>query len=117
MIQKKSKNQLLREIQDTVDKFNEKKQIVELMLMEIDQTDIIVHIGDMRVETKIEDLAKKMIKIVGSNIELEAITAPVGSVSRRLPNTELLNNLTGFEPTISLDKGLQETYLWYSKQK
>ena len=36
MIQKKSKNQLLREIQDTVDKFNEKKQIVELMLMEID---------------------------------------------------------------------------------
>ena len=36
MIQKKSKNKLLREIQDTVDKFNEKKQIVELMLMEID---------------------------------------------------------------------------------
>jgi hypothetical protein len=36
MIQKKSKNQLLREIQDTVDKFNEKKQIVESMLMEID---------------------------------------------------------------------------------
>jgi predicted nucleic acid-binding OB-fold protein len=36
MIQKKSKNQLLREIQDIVDKFNEKKQIVESMLMEID---------------------------------------------------------------------------------
>lgn len=37
MIQKKSKNQLLREIQDTVDKFNEKKQIVESMLLEIDE--------------------------------------------------------------------------------
>jgi hypothetical protein len=36
MTQKKSKNQLLREIQDTVDKFNEKKQIVESMLIEID---------------------------------------------------------------------------------
>lgn len=88
-----------------------------IMLMEIDKTDIIVHIGDGRVETKIEDLAKKMIKIVGSNIELESAPAPVGSVSRRLPNTELLQSLTGFEPSVTLEKGLEETYLWYSKHK
>jgi len=33
---KKSKTQLLRELQDVVDKFNEKKRIVEVELNEID---------------------------------------------------------------------------------
>ena len=33
---KKSKTQLLRELQDNVDKFNEKKRLVEIELNEID---------------------------------------------------------------------------------
>jgi hypothetical protein len=35
--QKKSKTQLLRELQDTVDKFNEKKKSVDSLLDEIDE--------------------------------------------------------------------------------
>lgn len=34
---KKSKNQLLKELQDTVDRFNEKKAMVDSLLIEIDE--------------------------------------------------------------------------------
>jgi hypothetical protein len=42
-VKKKSKTQLLRELQDTVDKFFEKKRLVESVLDEIDELEKKYH--------------------------------------------------------------------------
>ena len=73
----------------------------------------IVHIGDDSEETNIGDLAKLVLRVAGTSPELAPMPAPAGSVARRCPDLSKLRALTGFEPAVSLEDGVQRTFEWY----
>ncbi|MEU4569854.1 NAD-dependent epimerase/dehydratase family protein [Micromonospora sp. NPDC023956] len=73
----------------------------------------IVHIGNDREETNIGDLAKLVLRVAGVSPAIEASAAPSGSVSRRCPDLSRLRELTGYEPTVSLEEGVRTTFAWY----
>ena len=73
----------------------------------------IVHIGDDSAETNIGDLAKLVLRVAGASPELAAMPAPAGSVARRSPDLGKLRALTGYEPAVSLEDGVQRTFDWY----
>lgn len=73
----------------------------------------VVHIGDDRQEITIGDLARRLLALAGRPPDIVPLPAPVGSVSRRLPALDRLRQLIGFEPAVTLDQGLAETFAWY----
>lgn len=73
----------------------------------------IVHIGNDREETNIGDLAKLVLRVAGSSPAIAAEPAPPGSVGRRCPDLTRLRELTGYEPTVSLEEGVRATFSWY----
>lgn len=76
----------------------------------------IINIGNSKEEVTIIDLAKKLLEINSLEVEIRVEDAPPGSVQRRCPSTKKLNNLTGYEPRVSLDEGLQSINSWYMEE-
>lgn len=73
----------------------------------------IVHIGDDTEETNIGDLAKVVLRTVGTHAALEPSAAPAGSVARRCPDLGKLRALTGYQPAVALEEGVRRTIEWY----
>ncbi len=75
----------------------------------LNANDKIVNVGKQE-ETKIEDVAKCIMDIMGIDPTLlEIRDGPKGSVVRRCPDTRQLRALTGFEKYTSLREGMKET--------
>ncbi len=74
----------------------------------------IVHIGNDREETNIADLAALVLKVAGVTPVVSASPAPPGSVARRCPDLTKLRDLTGYEPSVSLEDGVRSTFAWYA---
>ena len=72
----------------------------------------IVNIGSND-EIKVLDLAKIIMKEMGVDVEPFRKGAPEGSANRRMPDITKLQELTGWEPTTSLEQGLQVTVQHY----
>jgi UDP-glucose 4-epimerase/UDP-glucuronate decarboxylase len=79
------------------------------------ETSLIVHIGNDREETRISDLAARLLKLADRNVAIVPAPAPRGSVPRRLPSLNLLRQMTGFEPTVTIEEGLKDTFEWYRR--
>lgn len=75
----------------------------------------IVNVGNDKEEISIKNLASKMFDLFDFHPKLEILPPPEGSVDRRCPDINKARTLTGYEPQISLDKGLQITFDWYLK--
>jgi nucleoside-diphosphate-sugar epimerase len=73
----------------------------------------IVHIGNDAEEISIGDLAKLVLRVSGYDPSVEFLPAPQGSVERRCPDLTTLRELTGYEPTVSLEDGVRRTFDWY----
>jgi UDP-glucose 4-epimerase/UDP-glucuronate decarboxylase len=58
------------------------------------------------VETRIEDLARRVFEVTGHHPRLAPHPAPPGSVARRVPDVGKLRGL-GFRPEVDLDQGLR----------
>lgn len=73
----------------------------------------IVHIGNDAEQTSIADLARLVLRTVGTTAVLQPLPAPPGSVDRRCPDIGKLRRLTGFVPAVSLAEGVRRTVDWY----
>jgi len=73
----------------------------------------IVNIGNDTEETRVEDLARLVLKMAHIAPVLERLPAPAGSVARRCPDLSRLRALTGFSPKVSLETGVGKTFEWY----
>ena len=83
-----------------------------LMNSEFDQP---LNIGSDRLIT-INELANLIIDISGKKIEkYHDLSAPQG-VQGRNADLSLLKKILGWEPQISLEEGLKETYNWINQQ-
>jgi UDP-glucose 4-epimerase/UDP-glucuronate decarboxylase len=77
----------------------------------------IVHIGDDASETNIADLAKLVLRVCEVSPEIEGAPAPAGAVIRRCPDLSVLRQLTGYEPAVTLEEGVQRTVDWCRRQR
>ena len=71
----------------------------------------IYHVGTME-EVAIADLARRMAKLAGREIELIAGPLQAGGTPRRCPDISKLAKL-GYKPRVPLDAGLKTTLDWY----
>ena len=66
-------------------------------------------------DLKISELAKIIAKVVNYNGEIKFDNTKPDGAPRKLMDVSLLNSL-GWQHSISLEKGLEETYNWYISQ-
>ncbi|HEV7121320.1 MAG TPA: NAD-dependent epimerase/dehydratase family protein [Candidatus Paceibacterota bacterium] len=88
------------------------------LLMESSKTDgqpvETVHIGSPE-EVTMETLAEKVFSAGGWRPQaIRRKEPPKGSVARRVADIRKIRELVGWEPEISLDEGLKETFAWYA---
>ncbi|GAA1189037.1 NAD-dependent epimerase/dehydratase family protein [Pseudonocardia alaniniphila] len=87
-------------------------------IVRLDTVDpIIVNIGNDREETKIRDLADRVLALAGGRPEIAVYDPPAGSPDRRLPELSELRRCIGYEPRVDLDAGLRATFDWYSRHR
>lgn len=73
----------------------------------------IYHIGTME-EIQIKNVAAKVGKYFGKNVEIVSGELAKGGIKRRCPDITKLRKL-GYEPKFSFEKGLKITAEWYDK--
>lgn len=66
-------------------------------------------------ETKIIDLAKKIIKLTHTTSAIKFVPQKYYDIRRRHGSIERMKELLNFTPQFSLEQGLQETINWYRK--
>ncbi len=71
-----------------------------------------VHVGNPE-ETRILDLAKLLMELLGFSAQIRELGSREGSVSRRCPDTAKLKRLTGFQAEVGLKAGVERTVEWY----
>ena len=71
----------------------------------------VFHIGNDE-EVTIGDLARRVGKHVGVELDIQPGDAPEGGTPRRCPNISKMRAL-GYQPAVSLDEGLERTVAWY----
>jgi nucleoside-diphosphate-sugar epimerase len=71
----------------------------------------IYHVGTME-EVTIADLARRIARAAGREIDLVAGTPAAGGTPRRCPDISKLARL-GYKPRVPLDEGLKPTLDWY----
>lgn len=82
-------------------------------LMQSDHSEPL-NLGTDRLVT-INELAEIVIRISGKSLSVDHIDGPQGVRGRNSDNTKL-REVLGWEPSISLEAGIEETYRWISKQ-
>lgn len=74
----------------------------------------VLNVGNDKEEITILELAKRLVEISNFHPQVVELPAPPGSTDRRCPDISAIRALTGYEPKVSLDAGLKETFAWYS---
>jgi nucleoside-diphosphate-sugar epimerase len=75
----------------------------------------IYHIGGDE-EMTIRELAERIGKIVGVDLDILPGPAPAGGTRRRCPDVSKMRAL-GWSPAVSLDDGLERTVAWYREHR
>jgi nucleoside-diphosphate-sugar epimerase len=63
----------------------------------------------------INDLARMIMEVAGKNVTLDHVDGPEGVRGRNSDNS-LLREVLNWEPSISLEDGLEHTYQWIEEQ-
>ncbi len=75
----------------------------------------IYHIGSDE-EITIRDLAARIGKIVGVDLDIQPGASPAGATRRRCPDISKMRAL-GWSPEVGLDEGLERTVAWYREHR
>ncbi|MDD4651043.1 MAG: SDR family oxidoreductase [Methanothrix sp.] len=76
----------------------------------------IANIGNDK-ETKIIDMARKVLEITNSGSDMTFHSLPVDDPIRRKPDISRARELLGWEPKVSLEDGLRVTIEWFRSQR
>jgi UDP-glucose 4-epimerase/UDP-glucuronate decarboxylase len=75
----------------------------------------IVNVGNGGEEVSVRELVDRLFEVTSFKPEIQSSPAAPGGVPRRCPDISKLRILTGFQPEVSLTRGLAMTWDWYSK--
>ena len=91
--------------------------LANIAALESDVTDEVFNIGFQR-ETSLKELLEIMLKVTNSKLKPEhRPDNTINPVNKRIANISKAKEMLGFQPTISLEKGLEELYKWYLEIK
>lgn len=87
------------------------------LALEVDAAqDLVLNVGSGRAIT-VTDVARKLAKVLGKNIEPEISgTYRVGDIRHCYPNISLAQRTLGYEPTVSLESGMRDLAEWLDRQ-
>ena len=85
-----------------------------MRLMDSDVTDGPVNLGNP-VELTVSDLVDRVLALTGSSSKVVNMPLPVDDPRRRRPDIARAKTLLGWEPTIDLQQGLEQTAAWFAK--
>ena len=75
------------------------------------------NIGNPRATVTIYDLAQRIRRLTGADVEITFQPLHYADVELRIPNVEKAREVLGFEATVDLDEGLEKTIAWYREQR
>jgi len=75
----------------------------------------VYNIGSQFPEITIEELSKKIIKLIGKKLTLNSLGTSEGSPVRRCPDMSYTIAMTNYKGKTSIDEGLRLTYNWYKE--
>lgn len=75
-----------------------------------------LNIGNDREEVTIDDLARRLVRLMNADIEIVPVEKADDPVRRRCPDLSLARALLGYDPKVGLDEGLQRTIDWYLRR-
>lgn len=78
---------------------------------------LLVNIGNDQEETRIDRLARRVVRLAGYEPEFAVFDPPAGSPDRRLPDLTALRAAIGYRPEVDLEHGLRATYEWYAARR
>jgi UDP-glucose 4-epimerase len=88
-----------------------------ILALQSELTDDVVNIASGS-ETSLNDLAKALLKVMGSDLQPEyGPERTVNSVSRRLADTTKSKQVLGFKAQVSLEDGLSQLVEWWRANK
>ena len=91
--------------------------LANIAALESDVTDEVFNIGFQR-ETSLKELLEIMLEVTNSRLKPEhRPDNTINPVNKRIANISKAKEMLGFQPTISLEKGLEELYRWYLEIK
>jgi UDP-glucuronate decarboxylase len=73
----------------------------------------VVNVGNDAEETRVDHLARLILRMARFEPAIDSRPAPAGSVARRCPDIGRLRALTGFAPKVALEAGVTDTFAWY----
>ena len=74
------------------------------------------NIGNPRATVTIYDLAQRIRRLIGAEVEIVFQPLHYADVELRIPNVEKAREVLGFEPRVDLDDGLERTIAWYREK-
>jgi nucleoside-diphosphate-sugar epimerase len=73
----------------------------------------VLNVGVGEPEVRIGDLADRILRVLGRDLQTVSAPTTPGSPARRQPDMTRTVKLTGYQPQVSLDEGLAKTAAWY----
>jgi UDP-glucose 4-epimerase len=74
------------------------------------------NIGNPRATVTIYDLAQRIRRLAGADVEITFQPLHYADVELRIPNVEKAREVLGFEAKVDLDEGLEKTIAWYREK-
>jgi UDP-glucose 4-epimerase len=74
------------------------------------------NIGNPRSTVTIYDLAQRVRRLTGADVEITFQPLHYADVELRIPNVEKAREVLGFEAKVDLDEGLEKTIAWYRQR-
>ena len=74
------------------------------------------NIGNPRATVTIYDLAQRIRRLTGADVEITFQPLHYADVELRIPNVEKAREVLGFEAKVDLDEGLEKTIAWYREK-
>jgi UDP-glucose 4-epimerase len=74
------------------------------------------NIGNPRSTVTIYDLAQRIRRLTGADVEITFQPLHYADVELRIPNVEKAREVLGFEARVDLDDGLEKTIAWYREK-
>jgi nucleoside-diphosphate-sugar epimerase len=74
------------------------------------------NVGNPRATVTIYDLAQRIRRLTGAEVEIVFQPLHYADVELRIPNVEKAREVLGFEAQVDLDEGLEKTIAWYREK-
>jgi nucleoside-diphosphate-sugar epimerase len=94
--------------------------LVDALLLVLERPEAVgevFNVGNQRSVVTIFDLASRIRRLMGADVEIKFRPLHYTDVEMRIPNVDKARKLLDWEPRVDLDEGLARTIAWYRERQ